>query len=253
MKGYWVKANNPGVLVASSPVQQSGTQIVRHFDETLADMNSITFKDQAGHHQSIYLHTVKNEEQSSETHALPPVPPNGLFDVRFASQKFAEDIAPERQQDEQRFPIALQGIAYPLHVSWDIKNHDQDYSLGDGVTIVAVKGVGETLFEQPISRLTLIVGEPSAGQVPKEFMLHQNYPNPFNPSTVIRYDLPAQAQVRLDVYNILGIRIATLVDKQETPGYKSVSWNADGIPSGVYYYRITAGSYTGSAKMLLVR
>ncbi|HTK81145.1 MAG TPA: CehA/McbA family metallohydrolase [Bacteroidota bacterium] len=252
MKGYWVKANNPGVLVASSPLQQSGTQAVRHFDEMLARMNSITFKDQAGHHQSVYLHAVKNEVQSSETHALPPLPPSGIFDVRFASQKFAEDIAPELRTEEQRFPITLQGISYPLHISWDIKDQEQHYTLSDGVKSISVQGVGETLFEQPLSRLTLIVGDP-AGQAPKEFALHQNYPNPFNPSTVIKYDLPAQAQVRLDVYNVLGTRVATLVDKQENPGFKSVSWNAEGVPSGVYYYRLTVGSFTGSGKMLLVR
>lgn len=100
----------------------------------------------------------------------------------------------------------------------------------------------------------------NAGRVvellPKSFTLHQNYPNPFNPATVIRYFLPDEAArhvVSLRVYNMLGQEVTTLVDAQQEAGEYRVQWNADGLPSGVYYYRLQAGSYSETRKMLLLR
>ncbi|MDI6766715.1 MAG: T9SS type A sorting domain-containing protein [Bacteroidota bacterium] len=93
---------------------------------------------------------------------------------------------------------------------------------------------------------------------PLSYLLHQNYPNPFNPVTVIRYELPVSSGVKLKVYNILGVEVATLVDEFQSPGFKSVSWNPEGIANGVYLYKLTAGASTGTAfmdvkKMILVK
>ena len=94
--------------------------------------------------------------------------------------------------------------------------------------------------------------------LPETFALLQNYPNPFNPSTNIRYQLPAQTQVKLVVYNILGQEVRRLVDDFKPAGYYTVIWdgrNLHGIPvpSGVYYYKITAGDFSKSKKMLLIK
>ncbi|MFQ5633213.1 MAG: T9SS type A sorting domain-containing protein, partial [bacterium] len=94
--------------------------------------------------------------------------------------------------------------------------------------------------------------------LPETFALLQNYPNPFNPSTNIRYQLPAQAQVKLVVYNILGQEVRRLVDEKKPPGYYTLIWdgrNRHGIPvpSGVYYYKITTGDFSASKKMLLIK
>ncbi len=90
-------------------------------------------------------------------------------------------------------------------------------------------------------------------QLPQEFGLEQNYPNPFNPATAIRYQLPVASNVRLSVYNMLGQHIATLVDGIEQAGYKSVGFDAGKFSSGIYYYRIVAGNYTRTVKMLLLK
>jgi hypothetical protein len=88
---------------------------------------------------------------------------------------------------------------------------------------------------------------------PTSFALRQNYPNPFNPSTVIQYDLPKAAYVRLSVYNLIGQEVAALVDDQQQAGAYEVRFNALNLPSGTYFYRIQAGDYVDVKKMTFVR
>ena len=89
--------------------------------------------------------------------------------------------------------------------------------------------------------------------IPSEFALHQNFPNPFNPSTAIKFQLPSESYVKLVVYSLLGQELAVLVDGKQSAGFKSVEFDASGLPSGVYLYRLSAGSFTQVRKMLLVR
>ncbi|GAB4296273.1 MAG: hypothetical protein Kow0098_19310 [Ignavibacteriaceae bacterium] len=88
---------------------------------------------------------------------------------------------------------------------------------------------------------------------PGKFALHQNYPNPFNPSTLIKFEIPVSGKVTLKIYDILGREIATLVDEEKDAGKYSVEFNAAGLASGVYFYRIQAGNFTESKKMILLR
>jgi uncharacterized protein (TIGR02145 family) len=85
------------------------------------------------------------------------------------------------------------------------------------------------------------------------FILYQNYPNPFNPLTQITYSIPKATNVTLKVYDILGQEIAILVNERKQTGEYNMTWNAEGVPSGVYYYRIVAGDFIETKKMLLIR
>ena len=89
--------------------------------------------------------------------------------------------------------------------------------------------------------------------IPTEFALHQNYPNPFNPVTTIQFDIPEAGEVRLDVYNILGKKVATLVQGRHEIGGYTVGWDAAGIASGIYYYRISSAKFTSTKKMILMK
>ncbi|HMD14934.1 MAG TPA: T9SS type A sorting domain-containing protein, partial [Bacteroidota bacterium] len=89
--------------------------------------------------------------------------------------------------------------------------------------------------------------------IPSQFSLAQNYPNPFNPSTVIRYELPKSGNVELKIFDVLGKEVTTLVSAMQEAGYKEVSWNASDLPSGIYFYRITAGTFTDTKKTMLIK
>lgn len=93
---------------------------------------------------------------------------------------------------------------------------------------------------------------------PHEFTLTQNFPNPFNPTTTIRYELPQQARVVLKVYNMLGQQVVELVNETQQAGYHTVTWNGrsavgHAVASGLYIYRLEAGSFSRAKKMLLIK
>jgi len=94
--------------------------------------------------------------------------------------------------------------------------------------------------------------------LPNEYLLSQNYPNPFNPSTTIKYQIPSNAKgetatVKLIVYDILGREVATLVHQQQKAGYYEVNWDAGINSSGIYFYKLNAGSFVETKKMILLR
>ena len=88
---------------------------------------------------------------------------------------------------------------------------------------------------------------------PSRFSFLQNYPNPFNPTTIIRYSLRHQSDVTIEIYNILGQRVATLFDGNKQAGYHTIAWHADDYPSGVYFARLEAGIRAENIKMVLLK
>ncbi|HGY57118.1 MAG TPA: T9SS type A sorting domain-containing protein [Caldithrix abyssi] len=107
-------------------------------------------------------------------------------------------------------------------------------------------------LETPDNDLITAIQDPRAA-VADEFYLEQNYPNPFNPTTAISYRLSAVNDVELTVYNVLGQKIRTLVNEKQPAGKYTVKFNADHLSSGVYFYRLKAGTYVSQRKMLLLR
>ena len=88
---------------------------------------------------------------------------------------------------------------------------------------------------------------------PMLFQLSQNYPNPFNPGTEIRYIVPEYSHVTFMVYDVLGREVQTLVDRNESPGEKSVRFDGSGLSNGVYFYKLSVGRYSQVRKMLLMK
>jgi Secretion system C-terminal sorting domain len=100
--------------------------------------------------------------------------------------------------------------------------------------------------------------EKISGRIPVNFGLLQNYPNPFNPTTTIRFDVPSglssqKSKVKISVYDVLGKQVDELLDEDLAPGTYKVEWDASKYPSGVYFYKLTAGNYTAVRKMILLK
>ena len=121
----------------------------------------------------------------------------------------------------------------PVTISYRLKQIDRD---------------GQFVYSKEV--MLSLTSIPSKG-LPTEFALGQNYPNPFNPSTNVEFSIPTAQMVSLKIYDVTGREVATLVHGQTEPGKYSVQWNAGNLSSGVYVYRLTAGSYTSAKKLLL--
>ncbi len=126
-------------------------------------------------------------------------------------------------------------------------------------------GVGPTAAYWPEPNVSSLVGnslnwfgltsdvEENTPGIVTEYSLNQNYPNPFNPETKITYSISQPGLVKLSVFNVLGQKVADLVNEQKAPATYHVTWNAQDMASGVYFYRIEAGDYTKTMKMMLLR
>lgn len=158
-------------------------------------------------------------------HRVPPKAPIGDYWL-FAEVYNLEVSA----RDSMAFTVTGDG-ALPASEPWP----------GDWQTVVA--RIGDNDF----------IGDGVAMAVPTEFALGGNYPNPFNASTVIAYQLPTSSHVTLEVFNLLGRRVTTLVDEKQEAGYRSIVWNASEISSGLYFYKLTAGEFTETRRMMLVK
>ena len=93
----------------------------------------------------------------------------------------------------------------------------------------------------------------SANHTPQKYSLSQNYPNPFNPSTQISYQVPSSSRVSLKVFDVLGREVATLVNEVKPAGTYTATFNANSIPSGVYFYRLQSGSFTETKRLVLIK
>jgi hypothetical protein len=128
------------------------------------------------------------------------------------------------------------------------------------------KGFTTKLFKDASHKLTCLIytawlnaGSPvsvedeNTLQSPVTFNLYQNYPNPFNPSTSIRYAISSNQFVKLKVYDVLGNEVATLFDEYKNGGDYEVNFNASGLSSGIYFYKLQSGSFVETKKMILLR
>jgi hypothetical protein len=130
------------------------------------------------------------------------------------------------------------------------------YVFAPGVGIVRYYGPfygTHNLLRASINGKLITSVGPKFAKVPVEFVLEQNYPNPFNPTTTIKFELPKSSQVRLSVYDMLGREVSLLVNEKREAGVHEVKFDASKLASGVYFYRMQAGDFVLTRKLLLLR
>jgi hypothetical protein len=107
------------------------------------------------------------------------------------------------------------------------------------------------VWRRPLSEM---ITDVKSGELPpRSYILGQNYPNPFNPGTTIRYGLPHRSAVQLNFFNTLGQQVAVLQNGEQEAGYHEVKFDASGLSSGVYFYRLQAGDFVSTKKLLLLK
>ena len=127
-----------------------------------------------------------------------------------------------------------------IKLAWEYTGKDGDFVGLDNVKLTGYKYVTDIVHEVE-------------NMIPTKYLLSQNYPNPFNPSTVIEFAIPEKSDVNLIVFNSIGEEVTKLVNQEMIAGYHSVNFDASNLSSGIYFYRISAGSFTKTNKMLLIK
>jgi len=274
-QAYWIKVNQSGRLVlktgsvlavpqisggrVSAARSTPGTDVSRRIQK---ELSSLSIRDSSGTIQTLYYTHTSPKGLDQTMYVLPPLPPQGVFDVRYVTQRSLE-IADRK--GEREIQILVSSAVYPVTIWWKSgRALDQGALVIDGRSI-PMKAPGELQVSNPESIIRLRLSASTSAELPKVFLLHQNFPNPFNPTTTIRYDLPSDAYVTLRIYSALGQLVRTLVDETQGAGFKSVAWNSAneaGLPvaTGVYFYRLVAAgaasrgqTFTQVKKTLLVR
>ncbi|HLT25008.1 MAG TPA: T9SS type A sorting domain-containing protein, partial [Ignavibacteria bacterium] len=136
--------------------------------------------------------------------------------------------------------IQNSGTNKKLNELWFI-NKDTGFIAGDSGLLLVTYNGGVTSLSQNYQ------------STPEKFQLHQNFPNPFNPSTIIRFDLVQSGYTRLSIYDVSGKKITVLVDANLSPGSYEYNFNAENLPSGVYFYKIESEAFTETKRMILIK
>lgn len=263
-QGYWLRASDAGTVTFTHPKLVAPTASNKSADEPMAkqqqditkSFSSIVVGD-GTHDRTLYFGGTLPDQADKRSFSLPPIGPGQMFDARFTKGGRLVEKA------EGRILLnRLDGTS--LHIKITPHNMAEASQfvvreLADGqvlseYTVEADKQVtlkhSETsaIFVAPAGNAEL-----SQNEVPEKFKLEQNYPNPFNPTTQIEYSITEASTVKLEVFNILGKRVATLINEQKKPGHYEVTFDGSNLASGVYLYRLQAGSHISTKKFILAK
>jgi len=235
--GYWIKLTGAGSInIPSGPLAKGSTKVVEYIQD---DWGKIIITDNAGRSYTLYA---VNGEVNLDNYELPPIPPVGMFDIRYGSGRIAEDINSSFQS------VEMSGIEYPIRVKvegMEIRLQDET---GNEINENIKSGEAITISNASINKLIV-----TAEMIPDVYALEQNYPNPFNPSTTIEFSLPEVSNVQLTIYDILGQKVAQLVNTSLQAGRYSYQWDARNVSTGMYIYELRTDQFVSIKKMILLK
>ncbi len=221
-QGYWIRSSGAGSITISSGMQEKSREFTNH----LEGANFLKING-----QTLYFGMDVPEEHKL-SYSLPPKPPVGAKDIRFSGDT--------KLCATDECVIEVMNNGNPLTFEFDIKDGDV-WEITDesgnvfecsGVNVLEVNGDSEKWRLRKF-RTT----------VPTIFALHTAYPNPFNPVTTIQFSVQTHGNASLQIYDITGKLVETLVDEFLEPGNHSVQWNASNFSSGIYFYNFTTPEF----------
>lgn len=248
-QGYWVKVNQNGKLKIKTNLTFTKNETV---EEILNNINKLQINDNDGNVQILYFTDLKVDETIREYLSAPPLPPSDAFDVRFSKGGYLFSSV-----DTKKDMIIITNASYPIKLSWDNPENLKYEIYDDSKSLVALlEGKSGTAIINQIPSGLLHINPiylEKEKSIPEKFLLHQNYPNPFNSITLIKYELPKPDFVTIKIYNPLGEELVTLVNEFKQEGYHSVSFEAAGLPSGIYFCKMSTSEYTNVRKLILIK
>ncbi|MDP4174654.1 MAG: YCF48-related protein [Bacteroidota bacterium] len=227
-KGYWIRASQNGVL----NIGLSSSSILAKQINIDDKWGRIIVEDNSGSRGVLY---VSDKNEGLSTFDLPPMPPQGIFDLRYSTDRLVECGLSTIKISSANYPIKIKAEGMDIKV--------KDKVGGSIVNGTLKKGESLTIDNSSIQELQV---ESLSSKVPGSYELLQNYPNPFNPTTTIKYSLAKDSHVTLKIYNSLGEIVRELVNAQQSAGAAEAVFNADNLSSGIYFYEIEAKALDGS-------
>lgn len=264
-EGYWIRTSAEGTVTLTHPklleqqsegVDGAEKSLAKAGGDVTKPFNKITISDNR-HSAELYFGQKLPKNIDKRRYSLPPLPPGNVFDARFDGDR--------RLVENDKVDILLNTIEeQPLKIRIDAGSGAEEnqfiikeFSNG---TLLAKHTVNDSeeirLKHNNTDSITLTpvgVSQLAQQEAPDEFGLEQNYPNPFNPTTQIQYSVAEATNIKIDVFNILGRRITTLVNERQKPGTYEVTFDGSNFASGIYLYRLQAGDYISTKKFILAK
>ncbi len=242
--GYWIRTSEPGVIEMDCTADKGGS----HAIASLEGFRMLTITDAADSEQRLFFGGWFPQNTHELAYSVPPPAPGAVWQATFMDGRYAAQAG--------QATIDLDGAPFPLTLT--LRGSPGDPT----VTISALASDGRLIDE-----MDLVVGQPAmitdpevvqlrieGEELPTEYELDQNYPNPFNPATTIRFALPESSDVTLDVFDVLGRRVAVLLQADGmNAGWHDVHFDASRLASGVYLYRIRAGTFHKVKQMIILK
>ena len=236
--GYWVLSTGNGSINPPTVLADGSAKQVAQEDKS--EWGKITLTDASGKSYTLYA---VNGEVNLNQYSMPPLPPAGMFDVRYSSNRKAEDLKSGNQTIEMR------GLEYPVTVRVEKMGIKLQDETGKIVSERLKAGEEVVISNSAVSKLMV-----ASEVIPEVYSLEQNYPNPFNPSTKIEFSIPEDVNnVTLTIYNALGQKVAELVNSKMEAGKYSYVWNASDVSTGLYIYELRTDKFVSVKKMLLLK
>jgi hypothetical protein len=231
---FTLQEGSPCIDAGTADIDDDGVDDITDYFGTAPDMGAFEYIAQVTGLQ-YYI------QDSSVTLTWDPITDAQYYKVeRSTDAQFTTDL------------VINDDVQYTFYIDDDLE-WDTEYFY----RVAAYVGIW-TFYSDAISVILNWMDVATTDQIPMSYAVHQNYPNPFNPVTTLRYDLPEDALVNITIYDMVGRVVKTLINDQQTAGYRSLQWNAtndSGAPlsAGMYLYTIQAGDFRQTKKMVLLK
>jgi Secretion system C-terminal sorting domain len=205
-------------------------------------LREVTFDDTRVSYFDLKIANIDNTNRTVVIGLVPQIGPEHKADLSAGTGPIANLVF--EITDPSVNSVTLEAI--------ELKEPDHNLMFVYGGTDDAGNSVLTETFPE-FKSVTVSLAAGIGSNLPKSFAIQQNYPNPFNPTTNIAFDVPKASHVELSVFNVLGQKVVSLVNQAMDPGTHTVAWDASTNSSGVYYYRIVAGDFSATKKMVLLK